>query len=193
MISMGANDWNFKFSKGVGRHPIADGSSWKFNMPFALQPYGNTINYLSTAKFDKLQLSQLLSMTFRVVISPDVKFEYGYPINPGLRPANTRFYLQKGLILNNNANSRWWSNPVSCDLIDAGSGITLSVGLNPSEWSNIYGHMGNYSEGTIKGFITAVARAGRIGITFGGGSFFGHGVWVSQGSATFVMQEYKVE
>lgn len=188
-ISMNPLDWNFKgiYVKASQQHPIIDGTGWKFSFS------PKHIEYINTRKFDRLKLGQTLTMTFQVVQSPDVVFEYGFgPGNMGLRPANVRFYIQYGLSLSNFANTRWWSNPVSCDLVEAGDKVTLSVGLNPGEWSNIWGHMGNEDAKTIKGFNLALAKAGKIGITFGGGSFFGHGVWLSQGSATFKMKEYKI-
>jgi len=196
MISLLAADWNFKFGK-MPKHPTTAGDGWKFEFPYSLPsdrpPELNSVNYLNTTHFDKLILNQTLRMTFQVTQSDDVVFEYGFGVdNPGTRPANVRFYLQKGLILSNFANTRWWSNPVSMDLVLAKETVTIEVILTPAAWSNINGQMGDTNETTINGFNTAVAKAGKIGITFGGGSFFGHGVWVSQGSAEFVLTDYSI-
>jgi len=209
MISMKPTDWNIRFSPGMPKHPQAYGpvvqrsdtlSGWQFDFPFSLHSVSNkraklkSVNYVTTSKFDKLHLGQVLRATFHIVMSPDVYFEYGAgPNNPCPRAANYRLYLQKGKSLSDNANTRWWSNPISQDLISAGEEVLLAVPLEPDNWSNIWGHMGDEDNETIKGFFDAVAKAGAVGGTFGGGCFFGHGAGVSKGSAQFIMTEYRVD
>jgi hypothetical protein len=76
----------------------------------------------------------------------------------------------------------------------APSGVTLKLGddqtltsvLDPSVWTNCYG------EHDTGGFAGALENAMGIGFTFGGKSFFGHGVYLSSGSATFKVSSYTV-
>jgi len=51
--------------------------------------------------------------------------------------------------------------------------------LDPSGWTNCYG------EHDTSGFAGSLENAMGIGFTFGGQNFFGHGVYLSRGSATF--------
>jgi hypothetical protein len=76
----------------------------------------------------------------------------------------------------------------------ASSGVTLKLGdsqtlasvLDPSVWTNCYG------EHDTSGFAGALENAMGIGFTFGGQNFFGHGVYLSNGSATFKVNSYTV-
>lgn len=196
MISIKPTDWSIRFSPGMPRHPsgLDDGAvGWKFDFPLWVpkydddgQPVGfSSVNYVTTKKKSKLQVGQVLDMTFRVDMSPDVVFEHTRtpPIDP--RPAAVRFYLQKGL------GNRWWSNPVSAALVDSKYGKMLVVELNPSSWSDVHGQLGDKSRTTLKNFKSAVGGADAVGMTFGG-PFFGHGVWLSSGTATFSLLDYAV-
>jgi hypothetical protein len=76
----------------------------------------------------------------------------------------------------------------------APSGVTLKLGdsqtltsvLDSSVWTNCYG------QHDISGFAGALEDAMGIGFTFGGQNFFGHGVYLSSGSATFKVNSYTV-
>jgi hypothetical protein len=76
----------------------------------------------------------------------------------------------------------------------APSGVTLKLGesqiltsvLDPSAWTNCYG------EHSTSGFAKALENAMGIGFTFGGQNFFGHGVYLTSGSATFKVNSYTV-
>jgi hypothetical protein len=58
--------------------------------------------------------------------------------------------------------------------------------LDPSVWTNCYG------QHDTSGFAGALENAMGIGFTFGGQKFFGHGVYLSRGSAVFKMNSYTV-
>ncbi len=76
----------------------------------------------------------------------------------------------------------------------APSGVTLKLGdnqtltsvLDPSVWTNCYGQHDS------RGFAGALENAMGIGFTFGGQKFFGHGVYLSSGSAMFKVNSYTV-
>ena len=42
------------------------------------------------------------------------------------------------------------------------------------------------------GFDRATRNVSRLGITFGGGCYFGHGVFVQNGQAKFVLESYRI-
>jgi hypothetical protein len=58
--------------------------------------------------------------------------------------------------------------------------------LDPSVWTNCYG------EHDPSGFAGALENAMGVGFTFGGQNLFGHGVYLSRGSATFKVNSYTV-
>ena len=69
--------------------------------------------------------------------------------------------------------------------------FTVDAPLDPAQWSDVYGALGSANP-TL--FAAAVANAGRIGVTFGGGCFFGHGVINSglNSSATFTINGFSI-
>ena len=85
---------------------------------------------------------------------------------------------------------RWWSNPIAYELT-AGS-TTLTVPLTSDAWSDVNGRFGNYDAATAAAFNDAITHMTKVGLTFGGGCFFGHGVSVSNGTANFYLTDYEV-
>ncbi len=86
---------------------------------------------------------------------------------------------------------RWWSNPIAFTL---GNGsATLVVPLTPDQWSDVYGHFGNENADTLAGWNAAINNVSSLGMTFGGGCFFGHGVYVVNGTARFTINSYTVQ
>jgi hypothetical protein len=82
------------------------------------------------------------------------------------------------------ASYRFWApSGVSLKL---GDSQTLSSVLDPSVWTNCYG------QHDTSGFAGALGNTMGIGFTFGGQKFFGHGVYLSRGSATFKVNNYTV-
>jgi hypothetical protein len=92
---------------------------------------------------------------------------------------------------NGNGNfDRWWSNPRAFAL--AAGATTISVPLQAEHWSSVDGKFGNADAATRFGFERALLNVTRLGLTFGGGCSFGHGIRVSGGTATFMLTEYAV-
>lgn len=100
---------------------------------------------------------------------------YGETSPPGCgRLANVRLYFST----NNNElgeSQYWWSNPVSYPLADGGSTV-LSTSLSAATWSDRDGHLGSYDAAHTTSFAAAVADVQHIGLSFGGGCFFGKSV-----------------
>jgi hypothetical protein len=53
---------------------------------------------------------------------------------------------------------------------------TLAVPLTPDQWSSVFGRFGKQNATTLNGFQDVLGNLGHVGMTFGGGCFFGHGV-----------------
>jgi hypothetical protein len=51
---------------------------------------------------------------------------------------------------------------------------------------------GKSGEANPAAFAAAMADLGNVGLTFGGGCFFGHGVRIMNGSATFTLERFEV-
>jgi hypothetical protein len=62
----------------------------------------------------------------------------------------------------------------------------MTVRLSPDQWTNVKG------ERSEPGLAEMLKNVGNIGVTFGGGCFFGHGVNVSGGSARFIMTSFEL-
>lgn len=82
---------------------------------------------------------------------------------------------------------RWWSNPVAFVL--GGSSWEADIPLDPAQWSGVRGLFGTDD---LANWEADVAGAQAVGVSFGGGCFFGHGVGVESGSATVVITRLEV-
>jgi len=82
------------------------------------------------------------------------------------------------------ASYRFWAP--SGVTLKLGDGQTLTSVLDSSVWTNCYG------QHDASGFAGALENAMGIGFTFGGKNFFGHGVYLTSGSATFKVNRYTV-
>jgi hypothetical protein len=82
------------------------------------------------------------------------------------------------------ASYRFWAP--SGVALKLGDGQTLTSVLDSSVWTNCYG------QHDTSGFAGALENAMGIGFTFGGKNFFGHGVYLTSGSATFKVNSYTV-
>ena len=152
-------------------------------------PSSGSINYLFTA-VSIPNLHGTISVTIRVTTSGPVVFNSLDPqagactIPPSVRPL---------IWANNNGNGdfdRWWSNPRSITL--AAGTNTLNVPLTAESWSSVNGKFANADGPTTFAFGRALLNVSRLGLTFGGGCSFGHGINVRNGTATFAITEYSV-
>jgi hypothetical protein len=95
---------------------------------------------------------------------------------------------------NNNGNGdydRWWSNPRAFTL--AAGATTLAVPLKPENWSSVNGKFGNADSDTRFNFERALLNMTRMGLTFGGGCSFGHGISISGGTASFALTQFAIQ
>jgi hypothetical protein len=115
------------------------------------------------------------------------------PNNTCDKPASIRLYLQRR---GNDMTAakeffRWWSNSIAYML--AHGTAALIAPLDPAQWSSVLGKNGIDSEAATQGFEAALADLGNVGTTFGGACYFGHGVFVTGGTARFIATGYAVK
>jgi hypothetical protein len=163
------------------------------SLTFDFPGTGQSVNYLFTVN-NKLPKNANravgLSVSFAVQTSGPVVFDYHTePDNTCIAPATVRPFI----LADNDWSSeygRWWSNPTAY-LLAAGS-TTLTIPFAPDQWSDVYGHVGNYDPAAEAGFAHATTNLSNVGVTFGGGCFFGHGVFVTGGRASFYLTDYSL-
>lgn len=179
--------WAIRFSKGVPNIPsgfVIPKPGWFFIFP----QIGGNVNYITTPYATMLAGS--LEMTLEVAVVEAPSFDYGFgPKNPCLTPASVRLYFEQraGFYIE---HGRWWAHSVAFELKNGKA--TLSVPLDPSNWLSVYGKHADLNAATLAGFTKAKTNVGAVGMTFGGGCFYGHGVSVFNGTAVFIMKSFKV-
>ena len=161
-----------------------DGAALAFDFPSS-----GSINYLFTPS--PLTIARgTLSVTVRVTTSGPVIFN---SIDPQSSTCTIPSSVRPLIWANNNGNGefdRWWSNPRAITL--AAGTHTITVPLTADAWSSVNGKFGNADDPTRFAFDRALLNVTRFGLTFGGGCSFGHGINVTNGSATFALTEYQV-
>lgn len=186
---MAADAWTFRYSPNMPAHPTGTAGGWRFAFPER-----NGVQYLTTSQ-RPASASESITATIAVETTGDPFFEYRTePSNTCDAPATVRLFFQRrGDDMSGEGALefyRWWSNPVAYRL---GSGSVALVGdlADPSQWTSVMGRRGTENEAA---FRAALADLGSVGFTFGGGCFFGHGVYVAPGTgqAVFTATEFTV-
>ncbi len=161
---------------------ISSGASG-FEVQFPDAKTGKWAGYLlPDASSYSLTTADTLVITAKLTTTAPVIFNYqSNPDNTCSFPAHFRPYLQS------KTSVSWWSNPQAflLDQSMAGLQTTLVLPLDPSQWSDVSGIFANQDENTLAYFQQSLANLAGIGLTAGGGCFFGHGVNTSGGTATF--------
>lgn len=187
VISMDPRKWNILYSVGMPRNPRATSStSWIFDFPDISQ---GEIDYITQNVSGAIVGSNLIA-ELQITTQGNTVFDYKTESgNTCDFPAHVRFYIQRAWT--NNNYDRWWANPIAFKL-EAASAV-LSVPLDPSQWTDTWGHRGSDDAASIAGFKKALYEVTQIGLTFGGGCFFGHGVRVVGGTADFQVTQFRIE
>ena len=187
-----AEKWDIRYSPGMPEHPVQDGKGWRFSFPqydgaLPCDPrvVCPSIGYITTAAVGPLR-GQSIKMIVEITGLAKVQYQ--------LEPSNTCFSAPKMRLLIQRQNDeftqefyRWWSNPKALLLIPGRHSIT--VPLTPDQWSSVSGKNGEFAH---EEFYAALEDVGNIGMTFGGGCFFGHGVNVSGGQVMFAVREFAI-
>lgn len=187
-LSLRAEDWDIQYSPGMPAHPSpAPEGAWYFDFPN--DP--GSVHYVSVP-YNQALPHQTVSITFRVsATEPPIYSSLDTGCNSS--PAHFRLYLQRRDDDMKSDGNRWWSNPAHYELgSHDNQTITVAVPLTPDQWSGLNGEFGHSSAQAQQWFQDTLSNLGRIGVTFGGGCSFGHGVNVSVGKARFTLIRFSV-
>jgi hypothetical protein len=171
----------------------SDNEGLSFNFPVSAGKHGTdrTMNALLTSEVPALASAASLSATFKIIVSGSPVFEYVFEsTNTCIKPAHVRLWFARRGWRGNDEFYRWWANPIAYQLASGGTG--LAVPLTADQWVSVFGKTGNHDAVALEGFRAALKETGQVGLVFGGGCFFGHGVNVSGGTARFVLSDYSV-
>lgn len=161
-----------------------DGSELTFEFPAA-----GSMHDLFTAS-SLAEIHGTIAVTLRIVTTGPVLFNSldqvssACSIPPSVRPF---FWANQN---GSGESDRWWSNPRAFPL--AAGSTTIAVPLSPEAWSSVNGKFGNADSQARFGFDKAILNVTRLGVTFGGGCSFGHGISVQCGRAQFFLSDYTI-
>jgi hypothetical protein len=177
--------WEIRYSTGVKLNDPVRGQEFSFDFP--LLP--GSVHYIT--KPVTLTARGSASATFTITTTGNPVFDYRTaPNNTCNASAAVRLFLQRrGDDMSGKGPYefyRWWSNAGT--VLKQGT-FTVDVPLQPALWTSVFGKHGDTNPGA---FAAAMADLGNIGVTFGGGCFFGHGVRILKGSAVFTMDRFNV-
>jgi hypothetical protein len=171
--------WKFLYSPNMPAHPtIHDARSWEFNFPPR-----DGVHYVVHPVIGRL--GRRISATF--VIERDGRLIETDPCE-GSQAAVRLFFQRRGDDLSAAKEfHRWWS--IEPFLLNTDIKAGLTVALDPSLWSSVFGKAGDSSTEVISAFQAAARDVQNVGVTFGG-CYAGHGVYVVDGPAQFIMTSY---
>jgi len=189
-LSLRPEAWDILFSHKMPAHPLpAEGRGWSFDFPVCGDVQDCSVHYVNTPASLSLKPGQTLKATFTITTVGSPRFIY-QPYGGCNTPANTRLFLQRGVDLTYDEFDRWWAKAAVFTL--AAGKATLTATLVPEQWSSVEGKSGNDSATAKAGFAKAIENVSRIGLTFGGGCNFGHGVAITGDAARFTLTEFSV-
>ncbi len=177
--------WFILYSVGTPPHPAANAAGgWTFDVP----PAPGSVHYVTTptSGYANAQIGA------QVVVEASVDAVFDFHTAPDNTcegaPSSARLFLQRrGDDMSGTPGTtefyRWWN--VNGLPLRAGSDTMLGSLTNPAEWSSVLGRRGDSSPEATAAFNAAIADLGAVGLTFGGGCFYGHGVRMTQGNARF--------
>lgn len=162
--------WGFQYSPNMPLHPSGGNGLWFFDFPQA-----DGAHYLVAPINGSLQGT--LTAAWQVDLSGTFEWDTSNNKCPG--PAHVALYLQRQGDDMVKPSYRFWSKfyPLATG--------SQSLQLIWQNWTNVDG------QPDPTGFAQAIADPQAIGVTFGGGCFAGHGVWVN-GAARFTMLKFRL-
>jgi len=184
-ISLNAADWFFSY--GTGNPPIEQNPTG--GIAFNIPPAPAALGYLKVPAHLTAR-PQFLSITFRVEASPDA--EYNAAIySPSIggtdaNPAMFHLFLERrgdDVTDRNKADYRQWADIHHEFGTADNQTITLQVPLTQDHWSQVFG--------MHTGLEATLGDLAYVGLTFGGRSFFGHGIQMARGTARVVVVDYR--
>lgn len=173
-------------------NPVYTGADGKpyFNFPNS----SPSVNYLTTPVNGISAKAAGMRMAYTVTTLGAPVFDYRTNPNnscgPGY-PGTVRLFFQRRGDDFSGAGAfqqyRYWSQAGYREL--APGAYFISATFDPAQWTDVYGKAGSAFPDR---FLEALRNAADVGVTFGGGCFFGHGVFVDPraGTARFRIDEF---
>jgi len=178
-LTLDATKWIFAYSHGMPDHPTQLPRGWSFDFP----PQDG-VHYVLTGS--DLSGGASIVVTATVTMTPGAVFDWNRDGNTCPTPAAAHLMIQRRGDDMVDEYGRWWAS-VPIPLIPGT--LTIAVPLTADAWTDVYGRSGADNP---ESFRVALASGGNVGLTFGGGCFYGHGVHVSGGNATFALSLFEV-
>lgn len=200
-VSMAASDWHIQFSPDMPSSPSPRKEGWAFSFPSETEACPGatcpSVHYVVT-RSPLLRAGQTLIMNGQIVASENASFNHvieGSDNNiAGGGPSACRFYFQRA---GDNFSARgkyeyfrWWARTDTGAVVLKSGVFSANVILNPENWLDVWGHVGNEAPATQAGFASALADIGNVGFTCGGGYSYGHGVNMKKGKAELVVRTF---
>jgi hypothetical protein len=181
VVSLNPQDWYIFYSAGMPHHPSRNvQGAWSFPFPTA-----GHVNYIQTPINATIVLHSV-HLTFRVDSAAP---QYGVIDPNDILPATVHVFFEQQNDDLSNPNGRWWADPSGYDLgSHDNETITMIVPFDPSQWSNL-----DDDAYDPAAFYAALGNVGWIGVTCGGQYFWGHGVALSGGAASYVLVDFHVD
>ena len=169
--------------------PSVSDVGWQFEFPTQ-----NGVHYLTTSQHPA-SASTSISASIEVATIGTPFFEYHTEAsNTCDAPASVRLFVQRrGDNMSGDGAYefyRWWSRSAAY-VLSTGSIVLVGDLTDPSQWTSVFGKSGDTNEPS---FRAALADLGDVGFTFGGGCFYGHGVYVTPntGGAIFKAKDFVI-
>ncbi len=160
-------------------------------------PHAASLDYLQTRPTFDLRGKRTITARFKITMDGSPRLNFAFEPTNSCRtpPASVRLILavpSRGWMSGHKTlpYTRWWNT--SAVAITPGTFTLAARVADPEAWSSVYGERASSSGAATAGFEAALARA-RIGFSFGGGCFYGHGVGVTGGGAAFELVHVDVE
>jgi hypothetical protein len=189
-ISLSASSWDIQYSQNMPVHPSTAETGWDFDFPRGTNCSNKHkcpgVHYVTTRYTETLPYKSTLTISGEITVTDNPTFNYQLEsTNTCLSPPTSRALIQKKNDDLYESNGRFWSNPIAIPLVPGKFSVTIPLDI--VNWSNVDGKRDK------SGMNALLANMGRIGLTFGGGCFFGHGTNVSGGTAKFTMTNFEVQ
>ena len=146
-----------------------------------------------------LRVGQTLIVTVQLDTVSNPVFNLAQGPEPTCKtPPSARLYIEdRGWSGTGNNYLRWWSRDgyfrFDLDPMPTTATWTLAIPLDPHRWSGVNGWLADTNSETLAFFHSVLAGWSDWGLTFGGGCSYGHGLYVSGGTASLTILDYRVE
>lgn len=176
--------WLFQWSPGMPQSPITSGYGFTFTFPTV-----DGVHYITRKPWTALTTKVVVKGTLSFMGSPIFQLKEACDGR-----AQARVYFQRtGDDWGGQGDMqyyRWWyTKPI--ELMQVGDFELTALLSDRENWISVFGQ--NAATASAY-FEQAIANMDRIGLTFGGScGGYGHGVFVTGGTATFTVQSYTVQ